>query len=163
MDKKTQEVMFSSKNDEWETPRAFYNKLNNKYNFTLDPCATHKNHKCEKYYTIEEDGLSQNWTAETVFINPPYGDVSAWIKKACEEYTKKGATVVMLIPSRTDTKYWHNYIMKYASTIYFVKGRLKFGNAPHFAPFPSVVIEFGDPRPSMRFFNNPRMETMERA
>lgn len=172
MDTQTQNLMFSSKSDEWETPHDFYEKLNKKYKFTLDPCATHENHKCEKYYTAESDGLTQSWAHETVFVNPPYGDVGAWVQKACQEYTKKGATVIMLIPSRTDTKYWHDYIMKYSSTIYFVKGRLKFKNkviadftgktdlSP--APFPSAVIEFGDPRPSMRFFTNPRMETMER-
>ena len=100
MDTQTQKLMFSSKSNEWETPQDFYNKLNKKYNFTLDPCCTHDNYKCEKYYTFEEDGLSKSWAKETVFINPPYGNIGDWVKKACEEYTQNGATVVMLIPAR---------------------------------------------------------------
>ena len=84
--------------------------------------------KCPKHYTMEEDGLSKSWADETVFVTPPYADVGAWVKKAYEESTQNNAMVVMLIPSRTDTKYWHNYIMQSASAIYFVKGRLKFYN-----------------------------------
>ena len=76
--------MFSSKSNEWETPPDFYNKLNKKFKFTLDPCCTHLNNKCEKYYTIEEDGLSQSWANETVFVNPPYGDVGKWVKGAID-------------------------------------------------------------------------------
>ena len=74
MDTKTQKLMFSSKSNEWETPQDFYDKLNHKFKFTLDPCATHENYKCDKYYTVEDDGLSKSWKGETVFINPPYGD-----------------------------------------------------------------------------------------
>jgi len=162
MDQTTQKIMFSSKNDEWETPSTFYNKLNNAYHFTLDPCATHENHTCVKYYTVEEDGLSQSWKNETVFINPPYSNIGAWIKKAAEEYTTNGATAIMLMPARTDTKYWHDYIMKHASTIYFIKGRLTFGNAgrktSYPAPFPSVVVVFG----GLRWGPGPRIATMER-
>jgi site-specific DNA-methyltransferase (adenine-specific) len=160
--------MFSSKSNEWETPADLYNKLNKRFKFTLDPCCTHVNHKCEKYYTIEEDGLSKSWEGETVFVNPPYGNIGKWVKKAYEESTENGATVVMLIPSRTDTRYWHDYIMQSASAIYFIKGRLKFYNkviadytgksdmSP--APFPSVVVVFG----GLRWTPGPRVDTMER-
>jgi site-specific DNA-methyltransferase (adenine-specific) len=161
--------MFSSKSNEWETPPEFYDKLNNRFKFTLDPCCTHLNNKCKKHYTIEEDGLSQSWANETVFVNPPYGDIGKWVKKAYDESTQSNAVVVMLIPVRTDTKYWHDYIMKGASQVYFVKGRLKFKNkviadytgktdlSP--APFPSVVVVFG----GLRWSPGPTVATMERT
>ena len=168
MDTKTQKLMFSSKSDEWETPADFYDKLNKRFKFTLDPCSTPLNHKCEKHYTIEEDGLSKSWKDEVVFVNPPYGEVGKWVKKAYDESTQNGATVVMLIPSRTDTRYWHDYIMTSASAIYFVKGRLKFYNkvvadstgksdvSP--APFPSAVIVFG----GLRWTPGPKVYSMEK-
>ena len=163
MDKITQQTMFSSKSNEWQTPQDFFEKLNKKFKFTLDPCATHENHKCDKYYTIEEDGLSKSWKGETVFVNPPYGDIGKWVKKAYEESTTNGAAVVLLIPSRTDTKYWHDYIMKGADAIFFVKGRLKFENKDNklnSAPFPSAVIIFDMGK--FRWVNGPTVKTMER-
>ena len=145
MDIQTQKTMFSSKSNEWGTPQALFDKLNKTYGFTLDACATEENRKCEKYYTPQDDGLSKSWKGERVFINPPYGDISKWVKKAYDESTHNEATVVMLIPSRTDTKYWHDYIMEGASAIYFIRGRLKFNNdqgITNSAPFPSVVVVF---------------------
>jgi len=134
--------MFSSKNDSWSTPQSFFDKLNKTYNFTLDPCATDTSHKCDKYYTGKQDGLSKSWSGETVFMNPPYGrGIKHWLKKAYEESRNENTTVVCLIPARTDTKYWHEYCMK-AEKIYFVKGRLKFGGATNSAPFPSCVVVF---------------------
>ena len=163
MDTRSQKVIFSSKSDEWGTPDNIYNKLNRKYKFTLDPCATNQNHKCPKYYTMMDDGLSKAWKDEVVFVNPPYGNIGTWVKKAAEESINNGALVVLLIPARTDTKYWHDYIMKYASAIHFIKGRLKFKNlnsdAPsHSAPFPSVVVEFG----GFQWSPTPKILTMER-
>jgi len=163
MDKQTRTTMFSSKSNEWETPQDFYDKLNKKYKFTLDPCATHENHKCEKYYTIEDDGLLKSWKGETVFVNPPYGDIGKWVEKAHYEATINESTVVMLIPSRTDTKYWHDYIMDSASAIYFIKGRLKFNNdqgITNAAPFPSVVVVFVSRK--YRWAYGPAVRTMER-
>ena len=137
------EVMFSSKTDEWETPKEFFDKLNEEFNFTLDPCATPGNAKCKKYYTVKEDGLKQDWQGETVFCNPPYGKaIKNWVKKCYEESRKPNTTVVMLIPARTDTTYFHEYIYKKAKEIRFVKGRLKFGNSKNGAPFPSMVVVF---------------------
>ena len=134
-------VHFSSKTNEWATPQDFFDKLNKEFNFTLDPCATHENAKCDKYYTIEDDGLKQSWKGETVFCNPPYGrQIKDWVEKAYNE-SKEGATVVMLIPSRTDTKYWHKWIFPNAE-IRFIKGRLKFGGSKNSAPFPSAVVIF---------------------
>ena len=143
MDKNTQDAMFSSKSNEWSTPQKFYDKLNNSFGpFTLDPCSDGQNNKTDNYFTKEQNGLSQDWSGNKVFMNPPYGrEIKDWLKKAYEEGQKPNTTVVCLIPARTDTKYWHNYVMK-AQAVYFVKGRLKFGDSNHSAPFPSAVIVF---------------------
>lgn len=126
---------------EWATPQWLFDELNKEFNFTLDPCANDKNTKCKKYFTINTDGLSQDWSQDIVFMNPPYGrEIKKWIQKAYEEW-QKGATIVMLIPSRTDTQYWHRYIMK-AKEIRFIKGRLKFNDSKNSAPFPSAVVIF---------------------
>lgn len=136
-------VIFSSKTDEWSTPQDFFDELNKEFNFTLDPCATPENAKCEKYYTKEDDGLKQDWSGETVFCNPPYGRaIKDWVKKCYEESKKPNTTVVILIPARTDTSYFHDYIYHKAKEIRFIRGRLKFGNAKNSAPFPSMVVIF---------------------
>lgn len=135
-------VHFSSKTNEWSTPQSFFDELDKEFNFTLDPCATHDNAKCKKYYTIEDDGLLQDWSKDIVFMNPPYGrEIKHWVQKAYEE-SLKGATVVCLIPARTDTSYWHEYIFGKADDIRFIKGRLKFGDGKNSAPFPSAVIVY---------------------
>lgn len=127
----------------WSTPQEFFNKLNEEFNFNLDPCSTHENAKCKKHFTIVEDGLKQDWEGQTVFCNPPYGrGIKDWIKKCYEESLKPNTTVVMLIPARTDTIYFHKYIYKKAKEIRFLKGRLKFGEAKNAAPFPSMVVVF---------------------
>lgn len=136
------EVMFSSKTDQWSTPQNFYDKLNDEFHFTLDPCADEFNHKCDKYYTESDDGLKQDWSSEIVFVNPPYGRViKDWVKKSYEESQKDNTKVVMLIPARTDTKYFHKYIYHKAE-IRFIEGRLKFGDSKNSAPFPSMVVVF---------------------
>ena len=147
MDKTTQETMFSSKSNEWETPQDFYEQLNRSFSFTLDPCCSKTTAKCKNYFTAEDDGLKQDWEGHRVSMNPPYGrQISKWIEKAHNEGNKVGTTVVCLIPARTDTKYWHKHCMK-ASEIYFVKGRLKFGGKDknNSAPFPSAVVVFRGP------------------
>jgi len=142
MNKSTQQVLFSSKTSKWSTPQDFYNKLHAIYNFTLDPCASDENHKCEKYFTEKDDGLSQSWEGERVFMNPPYGrNVKTWIRKAYEESMKPDTIVVCLLASRTDTRWFYDYCMK-AEKISFVKGRLKFGGNKNPAPFPSCVVVF---------------------
>ena len=136
-------VMFSSETDLWSTPQGFFDSLHKEFNFTLDPCATPDNAKCEKYFTKEIDGLKQNWGGETVFCNPPYGRaIKEWVKKCYEESLKPNTTIVMLIPARTDTTYFHDYIYHKAKEIIFVKGRLKFGDSRNSAPFPSMVVVF---------------------
>ena len=134
-------VHFLSNNNEWETPQYLFDKLNNEFNFTLDPCCSIANKKCSKYFTMVEDGLKQTWKGETVFMNPPYGrEICKWIKKAYEE-SLNGVTVVCLIPARTDTSYWHDYIFNKAE-IRFLRGRVRFGDGKNSAPFPSAIVIF---------------------
>jgi len=145
MDKSSTKVMFSNKSDEWDTPQDFYDMLDEKYNFTLDPCASATSAKCPVFFTEDMDGLSRSWKGHTVFVNPPYSDVKGWAKKCYEESKEDDTMTVMLIPSRTDTKYFNDFVML-ATKIYFVRGRLKFGNQKNCAPFPSMVVEFDGTR-----------------
>lgn len=132
--------MFSSKKDDWTTPPEFFQQLDNEFHFTLDAASSEENHLCKNYFTIETDGLSQNWGGHKVFCNPPYGrQIGKWVQKAWEEAKKPNTTIVMLLPARTDTKWFHNYIYHQAK-IRFIKGRLKFGGAKNSAPFPSMVV-----------------------
>lgn len=133
-------VLFSSKSEEWETPQDLFNKLNKEFDFTVDVASSDDNYKVEKYYTEKENGLLQNWDNEKVWCNPPYGrKIGEWVKKASES---KGL-VVMLIPARTDTKWFHDYIYQKENVeIRFIKGRLKFGESTNSAPFPSMIVIF---------------------
>lgn len=132
-------VHFSSETDEWPTPQEFFDRLNEEFHFTLDVCATPENAKCRRYFTKHENGLLQKWEG-VCWMNPPYGrKIGQWVKKAYES-ALDGATVVCLLPARTDTSWWHDYCMK--GEIRFVRGRLKFGNASENAPFPSAVVVF---------------------
>lgn len=133
--------MFSSNSDEWTTPSWIYEELDNEFNFDLDPCCTEETHKCKNYYTKMEDGLSKNWGGSRVFCNPPYSEVGKWVEKAFYETKKENTLVVMLLPSRTDTKYFHDFIYQ-RSEIRFVRGRLKFGDSKNSAPFPSMIVVF---------------------
>lgn len=163
MDENTRKTMFSKDSDEWETPQEFFDKLNKEFEFTLDPCSTDDNHKCEKYYTKENDGLSKSWVNEVVFVNPPYSKTKDWLKKAYEETRNifSDTIVAMLIPSRTDTKYFHDYCLK-ADEIRFIKGRLKFGNQKNSAPFPSMVVVFYANNLTKVKRNLPQISRMER-
>jgi phage N-6-adenine-methyltransferase len=126
--------MFSSATDLWETPQDFFDKLNREFSFETDVCASPQNAKCEKFFSPEQDGLKREWTG-VCWCNPPYGrQIGKWVEKAA----KSDATVVMLLPARTDTKWFHDWILPYAE-IRFVRGRLKFGGAENSAPFPSVI------------------------
>lgn len=134
--------MVSSETNEWATPQKLFNKLNEEFNFTLDPCSTKENKKCEKNYTIDDDGLSMSWANETVFMNPPYGGhTKKWLEKA-EQESQNGATVVCLIVSSTDRSYWHELISAKADEIWFLRGRVKFGGKDTTAPFASAIIIF---------------------
>jgi len=135
-------ALFSSKKHDWETPQDLYEELDKEFNFNLDPCSSDSNHKCDKYFTIEDNGLEQDWRGHNVFVNPPYGrQIKHWVEKSYNEGQKPNTTVVMLIPARTDTRYFHDYIYHKAE-IRFIKGRLKFSNSKNSAPFPSMIVIF---------------------
>jgi len=139
--------LFSSATDEWETPQDLFDELNAEFSFTVDVCALPINAKCSRFFTPEQDGLIQEWSLETCWMNPPYGrQIGKWIRKAYEE-SQKGATVVCLLPARTDTAWWHDYCVK--GEIRFIRGRLKFGGSKNSAPFPSAIVIFR-PRERMK-------------
>jgi phage N-6-adenine-methyltransferase len=133
-------VHFSSKTNEWSTPPELFDKLNTKWNFELDVCATPQNAKVDRFFDEQADGLQQDWSPFVCWMNPPYGrEIKKWMAKALEE-SEKGATVVCLVPSRTDTAWWHDYAMK--GEIDYIRGRLKFGGHKNSAPFPSALVVF---------------------
>jgi len=138
-------VHFSSATDMWATPQAFFDKYNAIHNFQTDVCAIADNAKCPVFFTPEIDGLKQEWTG-SCWMNPPYGrGINAWVKKAYES-SLAGATVVCLLPARTDTAWWHDYCIK--GDIEFIRGRLKFGGHKNSAPFPSAVVTFKPKEPT---------------
>lgn len=135
---------FSSQSVEWETPQSFYDAWDQVYRFTLDTAASPENAKAPKFYTKEDDGLSQVWSGN-VWCNPPYGrQIGKWVEKAYRSTRTGAALVVMLIPAKTETRWWHDYVIK-ADSIYFVKGRIQFGDSGVNAPFPSCVVVFRNP------------------
>lgn len=138
------EVLFSSNTDDWATPQDLFDALDAEFHFTLDPCSSEQNHKCDRYFTKEDNGLLHDWGGESVFCNPPYGkEMYKWVEKCYFEGRKEHTTVVLLIPARTDTKYFHDFII-HRTEIRFIKGRLKFGNSKNAAPFPSMLVIFRD-------------------
>ena len=133
--------LFTSNTDQWETPQELFNQLDQEFNFNLDVCALPENAKCENYYSPEIDGLSQQWLG-SCWMNPPYGrQIGKWVKKAYDEHLIHGSRIVCLLPARTDTKWFHDYILGKAE-IRFIKGRLKFGSSKGSAPFPSMIVVY---------------------
>lgn len=137
------EGLMTSNTDQWATPQKLFDELNSEFNFTLDACASAWNHKVKNYFDEATDGLLQDWIG-TVWMNPPYGrTIAQWMRKAYES-SLTGATVVCLIPARTDTKWWHDYAMQ--GKVRFIKGRIKFvsenGKSVNSAPFPSAIVIF---------------------
>lgn len=136
-----------SPSNDWPTPDPVFRELDLEFGFTLDAAASDIYHKCDRYFTVDDDGLSQPWDG-VVWVNPPYGRVIAqWVAKAYAE-SLAGATVVMLIPSRTDTGWWHDYVLGKGAEVRFIRGRLNFGEKKtkkHSAPFPSAVVIFRPP------------------
>ena len=132
-------VHFMSQTDLWSTPQDTFDSLHTEFGFGLDVCAIPENAKCPEYFTPERDGLSQEWRG-ICWMNPPYGrEIGKWMKKAYES-AQGGATVVCLVPARTDTKWWHDYAIK--GEVRFIRGRLKFGGQKNNAPFPSAIVIF---------------------
>jgi|SRR5579884_1025571 len=163
-------IHFKSESNEWSTPQEFFDRLNAEFDFHLDVAATKKNTKCQYYYTLQDDAISKDWSRanecralntvksedndlilkapceynQTVWCNPPYGKAQKdFIRKAHFEFLTYNTKTVLLIPARTDTRMWGDFIFKYASEIRFITGRLKFGGCKDPAPFPSAVVIFG--------------------
>lgn len=135
------DAMFSSAKCEWETPQDLFDELNKEHGFTLDVCALPENAKCSMFYTPEDDGLSQEWGG-VCWMNPPYGrGIGSWVEKAHKEVSAgRAEKVVCLVPARTDTAWWHDWVTR--GEVTFIRGRLKFGGHKHNAPFPSAVVVF---------------------
>lgn len=149
-------TMFSRQSDEWRTPHEFFEALDAEFGFDLDVAATRDNAWNENYLGPDRgrpdrvDALTAPWAAlgPVCWMNPPYGRVREFVAKA-EEEAEKGATVVCLVPARTDTRWWFAHVWdgerhrpRPGVEVRFVKGRLKFGNSENSAPFPSVVVIF---------------------
>lgn len=147
------DLMFSSKTDEWATPPELFQELDKEFGFELDPCSTEENHKCPKFFTKEDDGLAQNWGGWRVFCNPPYGRnmTGKWVEKAYKTHQENGSLIVLLLPARTDTRWFHDYIYKKAE-IRFIKGRLKFGGCENAAPFPSMLVIYRKEEETMKSY-----------
>lgn len=154
-------VHFSTGRPDWETPAAFFAALDREFGFTLDACANHDNYKVDSYITPEDDALKRVWaTTGAVWCNPPYGpEIGKWVKRAFEQSQKQWVTVVLLLPARTETSWWHDYVMK-ADEIRLIRGRLQFASTEktrsHNAPFPNAIVVF---RPGER---SPRLTAMDR-
>lgn len=137
---RTHAVHFSSKTDLWATPQDLFSALDAEFSFELDVCALPENAKCARFFSPAADGLKQDWRGR-VWMNPPYGrQIGKWVEKA-HASAQAGATVVCLLPARTDTKWWHDFVMP-AAEIRFLRGRVRFGTAKSGAPFPSAIVVF---------------------
>jgi site-specific DNA-methyltransferase (adenine-specific) len=136
-----QKALFSSASVDWETPQFLFDGLNAEFGLEVDVCASASNAKCKKYYTEAENGLAQDWGTAVCWMNPPYGRkiTGLWMRKAYES-ARRGATVVCLVPARTDTDWWHRYAKR--GEVRLLRGRLRFGGSATAAPFPSAVIIF---------------------
>ena len=135
--------LMTSNKDTWETPQDLFDTLNEEFRFSTDVCANKYNAKCSHYFSKADNGLHKDWTG-VCWMNPPYGkQIGPWIKKAYDE-SQKGVVVVGLLPARTDTRWFHDYIYNKA-TIRFIKGRLRFVGANNSAPFPSMIVIWSKP------------------
>lgn len=136
------QALFTSNSDEWYTPEAFFKECEKEvWKFDLDPCCTPETKKWEKFFTKENDWLSQEWFWN-VFVNPPYSNISKWVEK-CSRERERVSSIYLLIPARTDTRYFHDYLYKKEWVeLRFIKGRLKFWWSKNSAPFPSLLAVF---------------------
>lgn len=131
--------MMTSSSDEWTTPSALFRALDRRFGFELDPAATPENALCPMYFTKEDSGLLKSWRPWRTFVNPPYSGVADWMRKCMDESEKGCPLICALIPARTDTRWWHDYVRGSADLVWFLKGRLKFGDGAGSAPFPSAL------------------------
>ncbi|AFK05449.1 DNA N-6-adenine-methyltransferase (plasmid) [Emticicia oligotrophica DSM 17448] len=134
-------AIFSCKTTNWETPQDLFDELDKQYNFTLDVCATSENAKCNEFFTPEIDGLKQEWKG-MCWMNPPYGrEIGKWVRKAHLEVITGRCRIIALLPARTDTKWFHEWVLN-KHEIKFIKGRLRFSDSKNSAPFPSMLVIF---------------------
>ena len=153
MRRSAQLALFETTQVDYETPETFFRPLAEEFGFELDVAASPENAKCSRFFTIEEDGLAQAWAPAVCWMNPPYRDAQAWTAKAVEE-AKRGATVVGLLPARTDTEWFHRDVLGAGAEVRFIRGRLSFrprrqasdgkvrdGNAA----FPSILVVWRPP------------------
>lgn len=139
--RKKRSIHFRSNSHEWSTPQELFDELNREFCFVLDVCASAANAKCERFFTRKDDGLKQPWSG-MCWCNPPYGrDIGNWVERAFQSATSGLASVVCLVPARTDTRWWHDFVLN-ATEVRFVKGRLRFGGHENSAPFPSAIVVF---------------------
>lgn len=135
-------ALYSRVSEEWSTPQKLFDQLHAEFNFDLDPCASALNAKCVRYYTKADNGLSRDWGKSRVFMNPPYGhNIGQWMAKAVKAWLN-GATVVCLIPARTDTQWFCDWVIPYAQEIRFIRGRVHFSNSKQPSPFPSLIVVY---------------------
>lgn len=139
------QATFSSERQDWATPWDFFKLQESKYGpFDLDVCATLENSKCQKFFTPHDDALSRHWPGHC-WMNPPYGrEIARWLQHACRETYDLGnaSQVIALLPARTDTSWWHDFVLQFAAHIDFIRGRIRFEGAINNAPFPSAVVVF---------------------
>ena len=137
------ESIFMSKKMDWETPNKLFDKLNHEFSFDIDVCATEENKKCNKYFSVDDDGLSKQWSG-ICWMNPPYGrEIKQWVRNAYQEtiVQENADKVVCLVPVRSDTKWWHEFIMN-AKEIRFLNKRLSFEGSNNKAPFAACIVVF---------------------
>ena len=134
-------ALYSSESGEWETPPALYAALHAEFAFNLDPAATVASAKCSRFYTKQDNGLSKSWKGERVWCNPPYGRgiIEAWVEKAA---TGECEVAVLLLPARTDTKWFQTWVLPVVHDLRFIRSRVRFVGAPSSSPFPSVVVVY---------------------
>lgn len=133
-------VHFSSKRGDHGTPQWLFDRLNERFKFKMDLAASGKNKLCDKYFSEKDNGLELTWPKGWSWCNPPYGkSLIYWAKKAYEQ-SEEGRDCIMLLPARTDTKWFHQYILPFASAVIFIRGRLTFKGEPASAPFPSMLV-----------------------
>lgn len=134
-------ALFSSEKETHETPQWLFDELNKQFEFDVDVCALPESAKCERYFTPTDNAFTKVWNG-CCWMNPPYGrKISEWMIYAAEQSSQNGSTIVCLVPSRTDTKWFHN-ALENEPAVMFIKRRLKFGNAKALAPFPSMIMVF---------------------
>lgn len=143
-------VQTSSDRSDWATPRAFFNSLNNEFDFELDVCASPENAKLDHYITQEMDAFKAPWINQKDYparcwMNPPYGrQINRWMELAFR-WSLRGATVVCLVPNRAGSKWWRQWVLGRADEVRFVDGRLRFDDQDQYAPFESAVVIYRPP------------------